>query len=603
MILLHPLLAWGLAAVSVPILIHLLLRQRPRPRPWAAMRWLLAAHRQASRRWRLTNLLLLALRCLAVALLALAVARLALPGLGAGGGHLVLVIDRSASMGARDGDPGPLAEAQAAIAAAALPYERWTVVAVAAASRRGPEGTEIIADGGREAALAAIARLAALPLPGGLDGADAGVLAEAAETGADALLISDFQQDDGGRAAARLAPCRRIARWAVGRPSPNRWIAAAPRADELRPGEAGELRLGLGGLAGSVRIGIDGSVPVVAAERASGELRLPLPPLSEGIHRLQVALDAGGLAYDDALEVPLRVQPPLPVLIVAERSDYAAAALLADDVGLRAERVRPGAFPGAALPPGGVVLLRAPVVDAQRLAAWVRGGGVLWCSLDLLASEPALAPLAGGATRSAEAVEGGPYATGEPDIDEVLSAARRDRLPKVVLPAAARRLLSAGVSPAVVALDSGAGAVVIELDDLAGDAVLAGRGTVPLWVVRTARRLAAQAALPAVWTAGQRAPATATLMRDGAAVAVTAGEMLAVAPGVWMQGAIPVVVLPSPEEARIGSSPPASAAATLAQALPADAGGDFGRWLLLAALLVAAAELLIAAWAGRRYGG
>ena len=61
---LHPFLLAGLAAVTVPILIHLLLRQRPRPRPWAAMRWLLAAAQQASRRYRLTNFLLLLLRIL-----------------------------------------------------------------------------------------------------------------------------------------------------------------------------------------------------------------------------------------------------------------------------------------------------------------------------------------------------------------------------------------------------------------------------------------------------------------------------------------------------------------------------------------------------------
>ena len=140
MTFLHPLLLAGLAAVAVPILIHLLLRERPRPRPWAAMRWLLAAHREASRRWRLTNLLLLLLRCLAVALLALAVARPALPGLG-GGAHLVIIVDRSASMGPRGADPGPLAAAQAALARADLPYARWTLVAVGAPGRGGADGT------------------------------------------------------------------------------------------------------------------------------------------------------------------------------------------------------------------------------------------------------------------------------------------------------------------------------------------------------------------------------------------------------------------------------------------------------------------------------
>src|SRR5688572_31930749 len=114
---LHPLLLWGVAAVSVPILIHLMLRQRPRPRPWAAMRWLAAALQVAQRKYRLTNLLLLLLRCLVVAFAALAVARPNLAGLGSGG-RLVLVVDASASMGARGDDPGPLSAAKAALAEA-----------------------------------------------------------------------------------------------------------------------------------------------------------------------------------------------------------------------------------------------------------------------------------------------------------------------------------------------------------------------------------------------------------------------------------------------------------------------------------------------------
>ena len=44
---LHPtLLAAGLAAVALPIVIHLLLRRRYRPIAWAAMRFVQTAQRQ-----------------------------------------------------------------------------------------------------------------------------------------------------------------------------------------------------------------------------------------------------------------------------------------------------------------------------------------------------------------------------------------------------------------------------------------------------------------------------------------------------------------------------------------------------------------------------
>jgi hypothetical protein len=601
--LLHPLLAWGLLAVAVPILIHLLLRQRPKPRPWAAMRWLTAAHREASRKWKLTNWLLLLLRCLVVALLALAVARPALPGLG-GGAHLVVVIDRSASMGARGDEAGPLAAAQAALASAELPYARWSLVAVGAPGRAGAEGTELVASGERSAVIEALGRLSALPLPGGLDGAESAALSAAIEPGCDVLLVSDFQQDDGARALAVSTPlARRVARWAVGTPAPNRWIAAAPEAGDPRPGEGGELRLRVGGPAGPVRLGIDGAPPVRVAERIAGELRMPLPPLAAGTHSLRIALDEGGLAYDDVLDVPLRVRPPLAALVVAERGDYAGAALLADDGGLAASRIAPGAFAGVALPPGGAVLLRTPIADAQRLAAWVRGGGVLWANLDLVLAEPALAGSVPGLARGEGEEPGGAYATGEPDLDEILAAARRDRVPAVRLPPGSRILLRAGAATVVAAVPAGRGWIVVELAPLADDQAFTARGTVPLWVARSVRRLAAAAESPQVWTAGAPALEALRLTRAGVQVVVTAGERLALAPGTWMVGERAIIVLPDPDEARTGGAAPAGTSILLAEALPVRAGLDLGWWLLLAALAVAAVEMAVAAWAGRRYGG
>src|SRR6266702_3823612 len=65
------------AAVSVPIIIHLLNRRRFRVVTWAAMRFLLAAQRKNARRMRLEQLLLLAIRSLLLLLLVLALASVA----------------------------------------------------------------------------------------------------------------------------------------------------------------------------------------------------------------------------------------------------------------------------------------------------------------------------------------------------------------------------------------------------------------------------------------------------------------------------------------------------------------------------------------------
>jgi len=105
----HPALAFGALLAAVPLIIHLLNRQRHRPVPWAAMRFVLAAYRKTRRRVQLENLLLLLLRMAAVALLAFAIARpfasddSPLAALTEQRRDVVLVIDGSASTGYREG--------------------------------------------------------------------------------------------------------------------------------------------------------------------------------------------------------------------------------------------------------------------------------------------------------------------------------------------------------------------------------------------------------------------------------------------------------------------------------------------------------------------
>lgn len=100
----NPLLLWGLAAATLPILLHLLNRRRYREESWAAMRFLLAAVRKNQKRIRLEHWLLLLVRTLLVACLVLALAQPflestgAVPLLAGRRTHRVIVLDGTMSM-------------------------------------------------------------------------------------------------------------------------------------------------------------------------------------------------------------------------------------------------------------------------------------------------------------------------------------------------------------------------------------------------------------------------------------------------------------------------------------------------------------------------
>ncbi len=143
------------SAVSIPIIIHLLNRRRFKIVTWAAMRFLLAAQKKNSRRMRLEQLLLLALRCLIVLLLVLAMASVTpwaeamwrwfapegANSLAAGSQrtHKILVVDGSLSMGLRN-DAGNSFDRARALAAQIVREssggDSFSVVLMAAPPRR-----------------------------------------------------------------------------------------------------------------------------------------------------------------------------------------------------------------------------------------------------------------------------------------------------------------------------------------------------------------------------------------------------------------------------------------------------------------------------------
>ncbi len=94
----------GLAGASIPIIIHLLNRRKFRETQWAAMRFLLAAIRKNTRRIRIEQWLLLAVRTLLILLLVTAMLKPylestgALPVIVGQRTHRTVVIDGSLSM-------------------------------------------------------------------------------------------------------------------------------------------------------------------------------------------------------------------------------------------------------------------------------------------------------------------------------------------------------------------------------------------------------------------------------------------------------------------------------------------------------------------------
>jgi hypothetical protein len=107
---LNPLFLFGLAAAAIPIVIHLFTRRQPREMRFPSLEFLSEVNQSEIRRLKLRQWLLLLLRALAVAAIALAMARPALRG-SAGGGRaattVVVLLDRSGSMGA-EGARGPV---------------------------------------------------------------------------------------------------------------------------------------------------------------------------------------------------------------------------------------------------------------------------------------------------------------------------------------------------------------------------------------------------------------------------------------------------------------------------------------------------------------
>lgn len=365
---LHPALAAGAALAAVPLVIHLLNRQRYRPTPWAAMRFVLAAHRRTRRRVQLENLLLLFLRMGAVALLALAVAR---PFTSAGGAlgvlteqrrEVVVLLDGSASTGLTVGAETTFAglRGRAMELAGELDGsagDRLHVLLMGATTRLvswpTPEKAALVlptltrptderAD--LAAGLAEVLRIVQ-------EGAG-----EEGSSGTEVRVLSDLQQDlflgrEGAPRQELLDVLDALEELGVtvtledatgGQVRPDNTAVASITVPPgpLRAGEPTEVLVQLRHLAGAPRVAvrvsleIDGNrlpsqrVDLDAEGRA--EARFPHTFGEAGAHALVATADGDGLAADDVRASVLVVPDPIRVLVV---NGSPADRLLDDEAG------------------------------------------------------------------------------------------------------------------------------------------------------------------------------------------------------------------------------------------------------------------------------
>lgn len=131
---LTPLFLAGLTALAVPVLIHLINRERREVVPFPSLMFLQRIPYRSVRRQKLRHVLLLVMRCLALAILVAAFARpfvrrpAAARAAGTGARELVVLVDQSYSMGA--GDHWTRAQEAARRAVSTIgPVDRATIIA------------------------------------------------------------------------------------------------------------------------------------------------------------------------------------------------------------------------------------------------------------------------------------------------------------------------------------------------------------------------------------------------------------------------------------------------------------------------------------------
>lgn len=348
----NPGLAAGVALAVLPILIHLILREKPRREPFPALRLLRYRQRSVTRRLKLRHLLLLACRVLAIVLISLALARPRLTGASGGmdvraPAAVAMVFDTSMSMEYSHGEQTSFDRAREAARSVLeeLPDDSEVLVIDAA----NPEVSMFMRP------VEALDRIDALRLSaaaGSLNGAILEGLEQLRTATLDRkelYVLTDFMSgaiDTAGaeaiqEASSRLGGAVAIVFVDVGTSSPTNAAIenCRPTSDSVPASAPVTLRTRVSCLgeeySGRLELYVDGQLrgqqPVQVRPELPVEHDFVLRGLPAGFHQGEVRLEGPerGLAFDDRWFFTVEVREPTEVAVVSEDRGEAEALLQA----------------------------------------------------------------------------------------------------------------------------------------------------------------------------------------------------------------------------------------------------------------------------------
>ena len=543
LVFLVPAIFAGLAALAVPILLHLRRRERERPMRFPSLMFLQRVTITTARRRRITDLPLLLIRALVIALAVLAFARPvvrpkpdAKPASGTR--RIVLLVDRSMSMAHAAVWPAAQDSARAIVSALA-PGDRISVISF---DEEATVEQALTTD--HAAAIGALSRIH----PGSrgtrygaaIRAARELLAKEADVTGGEVLVVTDLQRNGAaGLAGLTLPPAVEL-----------RAVNASPRrhgntaitgvtvqrlagSDTSRNRLAVSTQLASTGLATPRRTRVTMSVN----GRSTATRDVTLPPdgttsvafdpitLPVGGVRLVMSVEHDSLPTDDTFnalvpaQVTRRVLLAVPADLAADELLYLERALeTGDDPALRIERRDPATLDATTLRDAvAVVLYDVPAPGGSNgtaLAAWVHDGGgvVAIAGVRMAARAPAAGMLPGtargmvdrtadrGGMLGATSLEHPIFAAFRAGASAPLGSARFYRYPRLTATSDAQVLarFDDGL-PALLERQEGAGRVLLDampLDAASGDFPVqptylpflrgmvlhaAGNGALPLW--------------------------------------------------------------------------------------------------------------------------
>ena len=404
---LTPLFLVALAGLAIPVLLHLIQKERKNVVQFPSLMFLRRIPYQSVQRRRIRHWVLLMMRLAALALIVLAFARpfFRSQDLGAaaasGAREVVVMLDRSYSMGYGDRWSRAVAAARSAINSLGA-ADRGSIVLFASGAEvalrsTGDKGRLLAALAGVESSAGATRYGPALKLAGS-------ILGESALPRREAILISDFQRSGWqGAEGVRLPDAAVLTPTSVAEAEPSN-IAITPVALQrsLFEGQervtvtAGAVNHAASAANGvTVALEIDGrsiqTKTINLAPHGSASTSFDPVTVTERNQKVTVRLANDALARDNAFHFVLSPQPPIRV-VLAERSGaaretglYLSRALaLGESPRFQTSSMPADAIPVDDLNRASVVILNdAPVAQssADRLHRFVEGGGGLFVAL------------------------------------------------------------------------------------------------------------------------------------------------------------------------------------------------------------------------------